>query len=294
MTRDLLRCVRRSDLGTLVVEGADRVGWLNGVVTCDVREVAPGRGAWGLALTKQGKILTDVVVVASRSSLLLGVAVGSAATLAAHLEGLIVMEDATVRDASGEFAWWSLHGAGAPAVAAAAGPTAGAGSVPWTSLGDAVVVASTEDAATVEAALLEAGAALAVDDEWDQLRVAEQLPRFGRDYTAAENAHDASLEHRAVSWTKGCYLGQEVVCMQDMRGRARRRVVGLAAAAESASAVVPGAPLFGAGGAEVGAITSVTRPSAGVVLAIGHVQAALAEPGTVLTAGGAEVRVRPR
>lgn len=288
------RWVRRSELGTLVVSGADRVAWLNAVVTCDVREVGPGRAAWGLALTKQGKILTDLVVVEAGSVLLVSTAAAAAAEVAAHLEGLIVMEDAEVRDSSPEWAWWSIHGGDASAAAASVGGRAAWGAVGWTQLGDSALVAPATDASAVEAALrARCGGALGTED-WHDLRVEHQLPVFGRDFSSADSAHDASLEHRAVSWSKGCYLGQEVVCMQDMRGKARRRVVGLESSSAAANGLAVGARLLGPDGAEAGTVTSVARRSAGGVRAMGHVAAALAEPGTELRVGGEVVRVRSR
>ena len=66
------------------------------------------------------------------------------------------------------------------------------------------------------------------EPDWQRLRIERAVPAYGTDYDDRDNPHDASLERRAVSWTKGCYLGQEVVCMQDMRGKLKRRIVTLA------------------------------------------------------------------
>src|SRR5690606_38680361 len=57
------------------------------------------------------------------------------------------------------------------------------------------------------------------EEQWDELRVVWGVPDFERDFFPVDKPHEASLERRAVDWKKGCYLGQEVVCMQDMRGK---------------------------------------------------------------------------
>jgi folate-binding protein YgfZ len=62
------------------------------------------------------------------------------------------------------------------------------------------------------------------DGAWRTLRLERGLVEWGQEFGDAERPHEAGLERRAVDWQKGCYLGQEVVCMQDMRGKVSRRV----------------------------------------------------------------------
>ena len=80
------------------------------------------------------------------------------------------------------------------------------------------------------------------DADWEALRIAQAFGRFGVDFGEADNPHEAALDRRAVSWSKGCYLGQEVVCMQDMRGKLKRRLVALALE-DSAEAPPVGSPV---------------------------------------------------
>jgi folate-binding protein YgfZ len=68
---------------------------------------------------------------------------------------------------------------------------------------------------------------LASDADWEAFRIQHAFGRFGVDFSENGNPHEAALDRRAVSWSKGCYLGQEVVCMQDMRGKLKRRLVAL-------------------------------------------------------------------
>ena len=141
----------------------------------------------------------------------------------------------------------------------------------------------------VSAALAAAGKGVRASREaWDALRIARAFPEFGRDYSAGDNPHEASLEALAVSFNKGCYLGQEVVCMQDMRGRVKRRLVALELGASSG--VEAGAEVTAAGsGEKVGELTSVARSGASLY-GFARVRAPFFEPGTELWVSGAPSR----
>src|SRR6516164_2052609 len=94
----------------LVVTGPDRVSWLNGVVTCDVTQVTPARAAFGLLLSKLGKIQTDFYVLAHDAALFLACASGTLSTVLAELERMLVMEDAELLRSPVELVCLSLHG----------------------------------------------------------------------------------------------------------------------------------------------------------------------------------------
>jgi hypothetical protein len=249
--------VVQQPLVTLVLTGSDRREWLNGLVTCDVKAVEPGAGAWGLLLTKQGKIVGDVNVVAGSDAFYLGVEQRAADTLFEFLNQFLIMEDAELKAPSSELGWLTLHGPRALDLAKAIVPSAGAwGAIDWTGLGGAAVVAPAGEvppALAAASAYRDAEVVLASGSDWEQLRIERGVPVHGTDYDDRDNPHDASLERRAVSWTKGCYLGQEVVCMQDMRGKLKRRVVTLALDSRQP-------PVRGAGveidGQSVGEVTS--------------------------------------
>jgi tRNA-modifying protein YgfZ len=219
-------------LATLVLTGSDRREWLNGLLTCDVKAVEPGAGAWGLVLTKQGKIVGDVNVVAGSDALYLAVQQRAADALFEILNQFLIMEDAELKAPSSEFGWLTLHGPRAAELAKAIVPPGGAcGAIDWTGLGGAAVVApagGVQTALAAAAVYRDAEVVLGSGSDWEQLRIERAVPIHGTDFDDRDNPHDASLERRAVSWTKGCYLGQEVVCMQDMRGKLKRRVVTLA------------------------------------------------------------------
>ena len=236
-----------ADLGTLLVTGKDRVAWLNGLVTCDLARLGPGDGAYGLTTSKVGRILADVFVVVAEDRLYVGVPRDRAASLRDVLDAYLVMEDAEIADASSDHAWVLVHGKGAVAAARASGE-------PWapidlTGLGGAAIVAR---AAGVSAAIDRSGATRGDDAAWDVLRLERAVPRFGVDFDEKTYPQEASLERRAVSFQKGCYLGQEVVCRLEMRGHVHRKLVAFVL---DGDAPAPGASVA-VGGDTVGAVTS--------------------------------------
>lgn len=266
--------------GTLVVTGPERQSWLNGLVTCDVAALSPGQGAWGLLLSKQGKVQSDVLVVAAEDALYVAVAADRVKELFETLDRFLIMEDAELFERSSEYAWLSLHGPRAFELATAAAPRVVRGTVDPTGLGGAALVVPRDALdATIEALLSAEGFEVARADaaDWAELRIERGVPVFGVDYSSDDNPHEASLDRKAVSWTKGCYLGQEVVCMQDMRGRVKRHLVTLSL--EDGAVPDPGTPVSAGDGAEVGQVTSAAASSRlGRPIAMARVLTRLPEP----------------
>lgn len=221
---------------TLVVRGPDRKTWLDGLLTNQVTDVAPGSAGYGLMLTKQGKIVTDVFLADAGGELWLGVAPGRGRAVRELLDRYLVMEDAELDEPANQPFWWiALAGEPAPSGALAAGTL---------SLG----------ALRAELAVVSERPAL---PDAGELLAAHGLGVFGVDFGERDNPHEASLERVAVSWTKGCYLGQEVVCMQDMRGKVKRRLVSLEGSAALLDGAQPPADVQAADGSVVGHVTSV-------------------------------------
>jgi len=276
--------------GTLSVTGSDAKSWLNGLVTCDVLKVEPGRGAFGLVLNKQGKIQSEVEIVATEEGLLVGVSPGVAERLGASLDKFLVMEDAELSDVSADYLWADFHGLGAaPLAEAAAKLCAGVASgIRFSSEAAATLVFERDELLELER-FVERSPTLrrGTDADWEALRIAQTIGRFGIDFGEADNPHEAALDRRAVSWNKGCYLGQEVVCMQDMRGKLKRRLVALALG-DSAETPGAGTTVTAAETAEaVGELTSVARsPLTGKLLALARVKGPYFEGKAPLSVGG--------
>jgi len=241
---------------TLLVTGPDRLTWLEGLVTCELKKLTPGAGTWGLALNRQGKIQSALWVVASPDELWLALAPGTGAAMEGELGRMLIMEDAELSRPAEPHRWFSLHGPAAPALAASWAREVGgaAAAVDFTGLGGAALSIP----ASAEHLVLEhAEGMLLGPNDWARLRLERTLPEFGADYDASDRPHEAALDRRAVNWNKGCYLGQEVVCMQDMRGKVKRSLRVLRIDAPADAALETGATLTtGAGREPAGSVTS--------------------------------------
>jgi len=278
----------RADLGAFPVTGGDRLAWLNGLVTQDVGKLAPGAGAYSLAVGKTGKIMAELWVVAGSDRVLVVAERARIPLLREHFDKHLVMEDAEIGEPL-ERGVLVAHGASAAEVLAAARARGGDGAlVRWTGHGDSAVIVA-PDAGFVPA--LE-GTPL-TDDGWEALRIAWGVPRFGVDYDEQSLPQEASLETVAVSFSKGCYLGQETVFMLEKRGHARKKLVRLAVDGDAAlSAGAEIALSDGTGG--IGAVTSATPapPGAGGWLALASVKHKHTTAGTALVVADRAARVR--
>jgi folate-binding protein YgfZ len=276
--------------GVLAVTGPDRATWLNGVVTCDATALAPGQATLGLLLGKQGKIQTEFYLIAETHRLLLALAPNTLEATQATLDRLLVMEDAELEDVTPGLAVVTVHGEGALPVAreVASAASGAAAELNLTGLGGAVLAVPREAVDSVLLALVERGARVSDADAWLDLRVRRAVGTFGVDYGPNDNPHEAGLDRRAVSWTKGCYLGQEVVCMQDLRGKLKRRLTLLEV--EPGAPPAKGATVYAKDGSEAGEITS---SSGGLGFALARLRAPHFEAGEGLTVAGKPARVLP-
>jgi tRNA-modifying protein YgfZ len=263
--------VHRPDERLLRIAGPDARSWLGGQVTNDVRTLAPGRAVYTLILNARGKILSDATLY-DRGDLAMALPRDRADAIREHLEAHLVMEDVELD--------WSDD-----VVATVQGP--GAGEIVRgfeahenDRLGDGGfdVLASAGEASAIYGALRERAGVEIDEASWEIARLRNARPRFGRDFGPDQYPQEAGLELRAVSFHKGCYLGQEVVCMLENRGQLTRRLALLEGAIE---------PSVGAAlaldGKTVGQITSAARdPESGRTFALGYVKRAHANEGTAL------------
>ncbi len=286
--------VQHAELAALGVTGKDRITWLNGLLTCDLAKRTPGAALYGLVVERKGHVLSDVDVVVDEPGerVMLVVPVFTVESLQVHLEHYLVMEDAELAVATG---WevWSVHGPRAEKALEAARAAGGVGgALDRTGLGGAVVLAPPD--ATREVAAAIAGLAMVGDDAgWEALRLERGVPRYGVDFDDKTYPQEAQLEKVAVSFDKGCYLGQEVVCMLEMRGHVKRKLAPVLV--DAADAPAAGAEVKDATGAVIGSVTS-GAPSArlGRAVALAMLKRAQAEPGTALQIAGAGGRVVAR
>jgi folate-binding protein YgfZ len=287
--------------GVLEVAGADRVRWLDGMITADVKSLAPGGGAPGLLLTRQGRVVADLHVLARAGELWLELEAAALPAVEQQLSRYIVADDVTLADRRGHFARLALEG---PRAAELLGEASGLAPHAWSEvrLGGAPVVAAAwgftgqpgfqlvaeaGDADAVAAALVAAGASPASSDTFECLRIAAGVPWLGRELDESVLPAEARLEG-AISSTKGCYTGQEVVTRMRTRGRVGHLLVGLRFDGEA----LPerGAAIEGESG-PIGQVTSSVRsPEAGAI-GLGFVRAEFASPGASVRIEGAPARI---
>ncbi len=281
------------ELGTIVVTGADRQKWLNGLITCDLAPLGPGAGAYGLFVAQKGRIVADAFVALEADRLLLAVPRAAAPEVRQSLETHVIMEDVEI--AEGAFEVERAHGPRAEGVLRAM-QGAGASGAPLdqTGLGGAIVFVPAQVADEVrrarDAALAAAGGMAGDDRAWEALRLERRVPQFGADFDAATYPQEAGLEKRAVSFSKGCYLGQEVVFMLEKRGHVKRHLVALRV--QSALPPPRGAEVTDAKGDVVGNVTSAAIvPKAGGPIAMAMVKRTVAVEGTALRVVGVDATV---
>jgi len=302
--------IDRSDRGRLVVSGKDRAAYLHGLLTNDVAVLKPGEGCYAAYLTQQGRMIADLWVYELGDLMLLSMSRDVKDTVLARLDQFIFTEDVQLGDVSETFASVAVVGPGA--AAAIAGLLTGAPLEGLAGLSDhgnlraqfagqpaivlrvsdtgepgfdLVVVASQE--ASLRAALLAAGAADVDAAAAEALRIEAGVPKFHRDMNEETIPLEAGIESRAISLTKGCYVGQEVIIRVLHRGHGRvaRKLVGLTL---DGAVVPPPGAVVERDGRDVGRVTSSTAsPALKRPIALAYVHRDFVDPGTTLAVAGA-------
>lgn len=301
--------VRLEGRGLLAVAGHDRADFLQGLLSNDVVALSPGGGCYAACLTPQGRMTADMYVFADRDRLLLDVDGGVAARLRERFDDLVFTEDVRIENLTAGSAAYGVHGPGAREVAATltgvrARPLAVCEHRALDLESGAGLLARTDDlgvegyrlmversaAEALRRALETAGAVAVEPAAAETVRVESGRPLFPVDMDHDTIPLEAGIADRAISFDKGCYVGQEVIVriLHRGQGRVARRLAGLTferSAAPDAPLPSPGAAIF-SGDDEVGRVTSAVRsPAAAAVVALGYVRRELAE------AGGARVDV---
>ena len=295
--------------GRIVVSGRDRATYLQGLLTNDIPAVKEGQGCYAAYLTPQGRLISDLLVYELGDVLLLSLPLATKDVVLAKLDQFIFSEDVQLGDVTETFAGVVVVGPDAAlAVHALTGTDVGTlaalpihGNLRATVNGEPVIVLRVDDtgepgfellvpAATandVRAQLVQAGTVEADEATAEQLRIEAGVPRFGQDMDEETIPLEAGIEARAISFTKGCYVGQEVIIRVLHRGHGRvaRKLVGLALA--PGGAVPSVGTLLLADGKEIGAVTSSAfSPALGHPIALGYVKRDFTEPGTTVSLAG--------
>jgi folate-binding protein YgfZ len=288
--------VDRSDRGKLIVSGGEAAEYLQGQLTNDVEALAPGEGQYAALLDRKGHMQADMRVLRiSPEEIWIDTEPEAPEATRRHLETYKIGREVAVADVTAARAILSLIGprsaevAGAAALPEDAFEATSVGGVECFAVGTAVgidLIAGAADADRVRDAVVATGAVEVGEEAAEVLRIEAGRPRFGAEMSVETMPAEAGIVERAVSFTKGCYIGQEPVARLHYKGRPNRHLRGLALSA----AVAPGTEL------RLGDKTVGTVGSACVSPARGPIALAIlrreAEPGAELTAGEDGVTAR--
>src|SRR5262245_15104152 len=301
------------DVGRLTVSGRDRRSYLHGLLTNDIETLQEGQGCYAAYLTAQGRMITDMRVYELGDVVLLTLPRSVKDSVLAKLDQFVFSEDVQLGDVTDTFDAVTVVGPFAADVCAQALNEAAAifaalavhGNRRGLFHGRTAIVLRVDDSGVpgfellVERALGSdlreelrgAGAADLDERAAEALRIEGGVPRFGRDMFDDTIPLEAGIESRAISMSKGCYVGQEVIVRVLHRGHGRlaRRLVGLAV---DTDAVPPtGSPVVQSS-REVGRVTSSTwSPALGRGIALAYLHRDVVAPGTHVEVGDSRAEV---
>ena len=289
------RCAR----GAVLVEGPEGLSFLQSLLSQDIAVLEDGQGVHALLLQPQGKLDTDLRLLRVGDTAWLDCEVGRGEGLAASLRRFKIRIKAEVTDRTSEWGCLMLRGPEVGARLEAAGgpplPAEAHTHVPWGDSGEARlvradwpggpsgadIVGPVAELAEAWAALVTAGFQPAGLTAFEAARVRAGVPRQGLDIDEKTIPQEAFLELDAVSFTKGCFLGQELVCRIDTRGHVNKVLRALEIGDGGIDTTPPAGAGIVVGDKEVGALTTVARSEDGVV-ALGYVRREVDVPADVV------------
>lgn len=287
--------------GKIKVSGEDRARLLHAMTTNHIQQLTPGEGCYAFFLNDKGRILADANILCRPDYFLLDVEPETREKLYQHLDHFIIADDVTLDDQTPATATIALEGPDSAAVLERVGapvPQADYASEVW---GDAVVArlnftgspgffifTAAENKAELVGKLQAAGAVPADAEAARVVRLEHGKPQYGEDLGERFLAQEANQPH-ALHFSKGCYLGQEIVERVRSRGQIHRVLMPLILNTDVPPE--PGARLH-IGEASAAEITSAAySPALQRVVALGYVRTEHARPQTMMTLDGVEAEV---
>jgi tRNA-modifying protein YgfZ len=297
--------IDRSQRGRWRLSGPKAAETLTGLVTTDVLALAAGHGQYAAMLTPKGKIIADIAIYRTDDALLIDVpsraAAGFADTIKKYVNPRVTPyadETATTSDV-GAYGVRAAHivaqAVGAPAESLMALPAHGSVvvesllvvRVPTLGLDGFAVLAPSTERDAIWQRLLAAGAVAGSTGVWDVARVENGSPEWGVDIDETTIPQEAGFDELgAISYTKGCYTGQETVARIHFRGHVNRHLRGL----RMANDAPPAATLVDASGKPVGDVRSTVRSPRLGPIALAMVRREI-EVGATILAGDMPVTV---
>src|SRR3954469_6630001 len=287
------------DLGfraKLSLTGGDRVRWLNGMVTNNIRDLATGHGLYAFLLNPQGRILGDLYTYNRGESIVVDTDRSQSEKILATFDHYIIMDDVEVKDVTDEVSAVGISGPRGREELIAAGfavpeiQPLQMQSVTWQSMecslvcgeqGNWEIWVSSSGVRKLWDALLAGGARPAGFEALEVHRIESGIPAYGIDIRDRDLPQETEQE-RALNFNKGCYIGQEIVERIRSRGAVHRKFTGfvLNGTVATGSKVV-------SNGKEVGEITSIAElPIAGDKrIALGYIRREVGTPGREVMVG---------
>jgi folate-binding protein YgfZ len=290
--------------GRISLTGSDRVRWLNGMVTNNIRDLAAGSGVYAFLLNPQGRILGDMTVYNPGEALMVETDRSQVEKIIATFDHYIIMDDVEVTNVSEQETALGLAGPKSRAILNAAGIEVpelkplqmitpkcdcDCGCVECTVVrGEDAQRQSYEiwlapkDVYKTWNALLAAGATAVGSEALEMQRIAAGIPLYGVDIRERDLPQETE-QMRALNFNKGCYVGQEIVERIRSRGNVHRKFTGFLL--EGAAAISTGEKIV-SGEKEVGEVTSVAvlrTPSGERTLALGYIRREVGVPGHEVT-----------
>jgi tRNA-modifying protein YgfZ len=291
----------------LALTGSDRVSLLNAFCSNNVKTLHPGKGCEAFITSPQGKTLGHLLIFCEPDQLILDTTPGQAGELIAHFDKYVISEDVQFVDRTNELCDTLVAGPKAPAVltqlTGGGTPTELLAHLATTIGGQPVTIRRVEyagptcffvqapamGAAAIEQSLAAAGAVLCDAPAIESARLEAGIPLYGRDIMPDNLPQEIGRDARAISFTKGCYLGQETVARIDALGHVNRSLVGV----KFIGGDVPAAGMrLLAGDKEAGHVTSAAwSPALQTPLALALVRRLHSKPGTPLGSAGGPAEV---
>jgi len=292
------------------VTGDDRATLLNNFCTNDIQRLTPGTGCEAFIASGKGRVLAHVQVFSGESSLVLETAPGQAAAIIEHLERYTIREDAKFVDHTDQWSELLLNGSEVAAKLSDLGcenvPVAPAHHATnliadievslrrteMVSPRGILLSCPTDSIETVADALENAGVRRCDPVIHETCRIEAGWPEHGRDITDQNLPQEVNRDDRTISFTKGCYLGQETVARIDALGHVNRQLVTLQF--ESTDPPPPGMEILH-DGKSVGSVTSSAySPANETALAFAYVRSPFAKPGAELDSDTGRAVVLPK
>ena len=286
--------------GRLQASGEDRARLLHAISSNVVEGLTLGQGTYAFFLNAQGRIQSDSRIFVDRDRVLIDCEAGIATRLRDHIDSYIIMDDVSLEDVGRRTALIGLAGPSVQAIVDGLGLKTTDDPLTFARTGRAMVIRSpapgvehwillpSDERPALLAGLEESGATRATEREWEHHRVRNWVPRFGFDFGPRNIPHE-TLQFNAVSFSKGCYTGQEIVERVRSRGAVRRQLVGI----ELDATGIPDDLAVRHDGTPVGELTSPTPAADPAESARGFaiVRSSAAAAGTIVDVGGTAGRV---